>query len=187
VNPEVNSNAEGIGDVTAGLKHVLLGGSDFFTTAQLRVYTPTANASLGLGTRHVSLEPALLAYIPLTERLCFEGEVRYWVPLDGTEFAGDVIRYGAGLRLSPECDSVWQLTPVVEVVGWTVLGGLSSAAVGPGQFAVSSAEGTTIVNAKVGLRTSLGANADIYAGYGQPLTDQNWYENTFRVELRWFW
>ncbi|MGE3779314.1 MAG: hypothetical protein AB7F89_19155, partial [Pirellulaceae bacterium] len=103
------------------------------------------------------------------------------------DFARDVLRYGAGLQLVPSVDSLWQVTPVVEFVGWTVLGGLASASVGPGQFAVTPAEGTTIVNFKAGLRTQVGANSDLYAGWGHPLTDANWYENTVRVELRWYY
>ena len=46
------------------------------------------------------------------------------------------------------------------------------------------AGGQTIVNAKFGLRMTLGDHADIYSGYGHPLTGNRWYENTFRIEFR---
>jgi len=75
---------------------------------QLRTYIPTGNAGEGLGNDHVSLEPALLLYRPLTEQWCFEGELRYWTPLDGTDFAGDIIRYGAGVHYSQPINDYWQ-------------------------------------------------------------------------------
>jgi hypothetical protein len=187
VNPEINDNAAGFSDLNAGIKYAFIDCPDLVTTAQLRVYAPTGNAFSGLGTRHVSLEPALLVYQPLGDRLCFEGELRYWVPIGGTDFSGSIIRYGAGLHTSTQSAWGWQMTPVLEVVGWTVLDGMSSAQISPGVFALEDAAGTTVINAKLGVRTCVGNNADIYAGYGQPLTGDTWYENTFRIELRWFY
>jgi hypothetical protein len=185
LDPEINPNAHGIGDLNAGLKCALIHCPDFVATTQLRVYVPTGDADEGLGTHHASLEPAFLVYRQLSDRLRFEGELRYWIPIDGTEFAGDIIRYGAGLGYWLSPSDAWQVTPVVEVVGWTVLDGMTSVSRGPGLFVIEAADGDTIVNVKAGLRTRVGPAADLYIGYGQPLTGDQWYENTLRVELRW--
>src|SRR5262249_55019919 len=60
INPDINANNTGLGDVNAGFKYALIRDEDLVLTAQLRVYAPSGAASQGLGTRHVSLEPALL-------------------------------------------------------------------------------------------------------------------------------
>jgi hypothetical protein len=185
LDPEVNANSQGIGDLNAGLKCALIHCPDFVTTAQMRVYVPTGDAREGLSTHHVSLEPGLLVYRQLSKHLFLEGELRYWIPIEGTEFAGDVIRYGTGVGFWLPPVNNWQVTPVVEVVGWTVLDGLTGVARAPGVFVVEPADGDTIVNVKTGLRTRVGPAADVYVGYGQPLTGDQWYENTLRVEFRW--
>ena len=51
---------------------------------------------------------------------------------------------------------------------------------------IESAAGRTIVNAKLGLRLRHNDCGDLYLGYGRPLTGDNWYQNTFRIELRIF-
>lgn len=184
LNPEVNANSGGLGDVNAGFKYAFVHGDDLVATLQLRTFAPTGDADRGLGTRHVSLEPALLVYKPLGERLAFDGELRYWVPVGGTDFAGDVIRYGLGLQYDLFRTRHVLFTPVVEFVGWTVLDGKESIVHPSGLSEVKDASGDTIVNAKVGLRTRLGCWGDVYTGYGRPLTGDRWYENVFRVEFR---
>jgi hypothetical protein len=192
INPDLNDNSAGLGDLDAGFKYALVACEDLVVTSQLRVYAPTGDADRGLGNHHASIEPALLVYRPLSEQIRFEGELRYWAPIGGTDFAGDIIRYGAGLSYwpQPKCDedcaasSGLQLVPVVEFVGWSVLDGKTSFASGPGQFTVRDAGGTTIVHVKAGVRTQLCDCTDLFVGYGRPLTGDEWYENTLRIELR---
>ena len=71
-----------------------------------------------------------------------------------------------------------RFAPVLELVGWHVLGGQQQAAgtLGP-------AEGTNIVNLKVGARTNIGRYS-WYVGYGRALTDAVWYSDIVRVEYR---
>ena len=137
----------------------------------------------GLGNDHVSLEPALLLYRRLGDRLRLEGELRYWIPIGGTDFAGDIVRYGIGFSYGERpADDLW-LTPVVEVVGWTVLDGAQSVAP-PLPPVVQDAAGDTIVNIKLGARLGLGNVADLYTGYGRALTGDVWYKDIWRTELR---
>jgi hypothetical protein len=184
LNPEVNPDHNGLGDVNAGFKYAFVDRPDLVTTFQFRTYAPTGDSHRGLGTDHVSLEPALLVYRPLTERLGFEGEARVWVPVGGTDFAGEIVRFGTGLHYDLVRTCRWRVSPVAELVGWTVLSGKESQAFLPGGVAVGDAAGDTIVNAKLGVRVGLGNLGDAYAGYGRPLTGDRWYENVFRVEWR---
>lgn len=186
LNPQVNANANGFGDMNAGFKYALSAAPDLVATFQFRTYVPTGDAGRGLGTDHVSLEPAFLLYKPLSDRLAFEGELRYWVPVGGTDFAGDIIRYGAGFHYDLFRLRSVHVTPVAEFVGWTVLSGKESAVTPSGRVIVEGAAGDTIVNAKLGLRLTFDGRGDFYAGYGRPLTGERWYENTFRLEFRLF-
>jgi outer membrane autotransporter protein len=73
---------------------------------------------------------------------------------------------------------------VIELVGWTVLGGLET----NGKFfpaPVVSADGTNIVNLKLGARTSIGRHHSFYLGYGQALTHEVWYKHIVRLEYRY--
>ncbi|HLJ93858.1 MAG TPA: hypothetical protein VKU02_11785 [Gemmataceae bacterium] len=186
LNPEVNANANGLSDMNAGFKYAFLCHEDLVATFQFRTYIPTGDAHRGLGNHHVSLEPAFLFYDRLTDRLGLEGEFRYWVPIDGTNFAGDLVRYGLGLHYDVWKSCTMTVSPVAEFVGWTVLDGKESAVTPSGLVAIRDAAGDTIVNVKLGLRLRLDSLGDFYAGYGRSLTGERWYENTFRFEFRLF-
>ena len=185
VNPDVNANTNGLSDMNAGFKWAFVYGEDVVATFQFRTYFPTGDASRGLGTRHVSLEPAFLLYKPLTDRLRFEGEFRTWVPVGGTDFAGDILRYGAGLNYDLAEMNELKVVPVAELVGWTALGGKQTVVHPSGLATVESAAGDTMLHIKLGVYLKLGSCCDFYTGYGRPLTGNRWYENTVRVQFRW--
>jgi hypothetical protein len=187
LNPEVNSNHTGLSDIDAGLKYAFLFHEDLVATFQFRTYAPTGDSHRGLGTNHVSLEPAVLLYNRLTDLLGLESELRLWVPVGGTNFAGEIIRYGVGLHYDVCRTTHCTVTPVIEFVGWTVLDGKESVVPPSGVAFVEDAAGQTILNAKLGVRVKFGDRADLYSGYGRPLTGDRWYENTFRLEFRLFY
>jgi len=186
LDPQQNANATGLADVDAGVKFALIDEPDLVTTFQFRTYAPSADFSRGLGTGHVSLEPAFLAYLPLGDYWGLEGEVRDWIPVGGSSFAGNIIRYGLGAHCNLLRTSSWSVTPVAEFVGWTALDGKVSVREPTGLVNIEDATGATIINAKVGLRIRFERPGDLYVGYGRPLTGNSWYLNTFRVELRFF-
>ena len=96
-------------------------------------------------------------------------------------------------------DTTWTLidlalmlvTPVVEVVGWSVLGGLAlSSADGtpfgttfPG-FGYREVDSEIITNLKFGLRFGFANKRSLYVGYGTALSDDVWYDDVIRVEYR---
>ncbi|MGE3805549.1 MAG: hypothetical protein AB7K24_12810 [Gemmataceae bacterium] len=189
LNPGGNANASGFADMNAGFKYALLSDEDKVFTFQFRTYIPTGDASLGLGTHHVSLEPGFLGYWQATERIGLASEFKDWIPVDGTDFAGNILQYGAGLNYLLFDTGRLRMIPVAEFVGWTVLGGKETV-VPPG--AIQSAAGDSILNAKVGIRTGFGqragtgllSDADLYLGYGRALTGEVWYKDLMRMEFR---
>jgi hypothetical protein len=184
LNPDINADTWGLADMNVGIKYALLDEQSRVVTLQLRTYVPTGDPHRGLGNSHASLEPAVLFLQGLGDRARLEGELRCWVPVGGDTFAGDIVRYGLGVSYDLCKNDALRLAPVVEVVGWTVLGGKESALVGSGPPRIQDAFGDTIVNAKLGLRLAVGDRVDFYAGWGRVLTGDRWYENIYRLEMR---
>ncbi len=192
INPDVNQNAGGWGDVNVGFKYAFISHPDEYLTAQLRVYTPTGQPELGLGTGHVSIEPSILYFRRYDENWTLQAELRDWIPISnsvtptGENFAGNVLRYGVGLGYDiwlccDECESR-RITPVAEVVGWTILDGFGFDGNNPAAGPIDQS-GVTIVNAKFGVRYTVNEHS-LYAGYGVPVTNAVWYDSVFRLEYR---
>jgi hypothetical protein len=187
-NPGAIETASGLSDVQFGFKYAFVYTPWEVATFQFRTFAPTGNTSQGLGRGNWNLEPALLYYRRLTQRLFFEGEIKDFIPVAaGDTFAGNVATYGGSLSYLLYDRPNVRVAPVTELVGWTVFTGKETA---DGQ-AVSAA-GDTIINAKFGVRTGFGelvqpgflSRADVYLGYGRALTGEVWYKNLFRAEFR---
>ncbi len=174
----------GFSDMSAGFKYAFLYQENQVATFQLRTYIPTGDSTIWLGNNHVSLEPGLLYFWGLTDRLSLEAEVKVWVPIGGTNFAGNIVNYGLGLSYRLLDSSKFWMSPVVELVGWTVLDGKESVVFSRTFVQVKEAGGDTIVNAKVGARLGYGAHNDLYIGYGRALTGDVWYKDIVRLEYR---
>jgi hypothetical protein len=197
----------GLSDFEFGFKYALLADPCRYLTFQYRTYAPTGDPRTGLGTGHWSLEPGLL-YYKRWDRLVFQGEFLDWIPVGGGPMEGNVLTYGLGLGYDAYRRDSLCVTPIVELVGWTCLGGFESfftpganipTAPGlvvppglnrftpnalPGDHGVISATGDTIVNIKFGVRTYFGNNQDVYVGYGHALTGDRWYKDIVRIEYR---
>jgi hypothetical protein len=186
LEPQINPSHAGLSDMDVGFKYAFVRDDERVATLQFRTYIPTGDSKLGLGNNHVTLEPGLLYYDRLADRLGLESELRLWVPIGGTDFASEIFRYGVGLHYDLYRTDRLTFTPVAEFVGWTLLGGKVSTLLPSGNVLVESAAGQTILNAKVGMRVKFGDWADLYGGYGRPLTGDRWYDNIARVEFRLF-
>jgi hypothetical protein len=185
VNPTLNDNTAGFGDLNAGVKLTLFQHECGVISGQFRSYMPTGIGERGLGTDHVSLEPALLFNHRAHEWLTVEGEVRYWLPISGSDFEGDIIRYGLGLVVGKQHqDCCCWFTPVAEFVGWIPLSGKQSYLDGNGLVVTESARGKNVVNGLFGARMGCYDRFDVYGGYGISLSGDRWYEETWRLEMR---
>ncbi len=196
INPEVNDNTAGFGDMNLGFKRSLYAQNQRYLTGQFRVYVPTGDADRGLGTHHVSLEPGLLYLRRVNDRTVTQGEFRVWIPLSNAQanvgnqpqnFAGTVLRFGYGvgydlLKLDTCCQRR-RLTGTFESVGWYITDGLAFDGNNPAAGAFSVA-GDTIVNLKTGLRYSAGRQS-VASSYGFAVTGDRWYSDIMRVEYRY--
>ncbi len=192
INPDINDNTGGMGDINFGFKGSLYHTDSQFWTAQLRVYAPTGDADRGLGTGHASLEPGVLYLGRVNDRLITQGEFRVWVPLSDSQvagrgnFAGTVLRAGFGggydLVNLDTCSQRRRLTGTLETVAWYITDGLAFG--GVNNPVVLDADNDTIVNLKTGLRYTAGRQS-IASSYGFALTGDRWYSDIMRLEYRY--
>ncbi len=186
----------GLGDIDLGFKYALSTDPSNFLTFQLRAYLPTGDADRGLGTQNVNIEPGLLWQSRLSNRVTVFGEVRDWIPIQGSKFqgqnfAGNVLRYGVGVGFTAYETCNIKVSPITEFVGWSVLDGLvNNAELTAGGLGLGNPPEdarTTIVNAKIGLRTQFKDDGSmLYIGYGRALTGTRWYEDIVRVDYTVF-
>lgn len=182
LNPDVNENATGFNDLRLGFKYAILRDDDRILTFQLRTFLPTGEADRGLGTNHVSLEPSLLFWRRLNERLALHAQVGDWIPVGGEDFAGNVLNYGVGLSYAAVDTGRVRISPIVELLGWSVLDGFEFSTLNRGT-GIRDAGGITVVNGKFGVRFEA-ARHDFYVGYGHALTNDIWYREILRFEYR---
>jgi len=191
IDPTVVPQATGIGDVRFGFKGAAVSRENLFLTGQFRTYAPSGKAREGLGTNHWSIEPGLLYYQSFSsERIALAGQFEFWHPIKGSagsptlsssqHFAGNVVTYGFGGSYEVIDKPRFRAIPVVELVGWRVLGGFQTT---PNKPPVS-ADGVNIVNIKIGTRLDIGRPGSFYVGFGHALTNAVWYENIVRTEYR---
>jgi len=186
INPEQNANEAGIGNLVAGFKYAAVACPDQYLTFQFAVAAPTGDADRGLGNNLTSLEPGILWMRQLTDRIVWHNELRDWIPIGGTDFAGNVLRYGTAVSFLAYNTQNFRVYSISELVGWTALGGKEASFDGN----VTSASGDTIVNAKGGIRLGFGplvgpanlSRSDLYIGVGRALTGEVWYKDLLRVE-----
>jgi hypothetical protein len=196
---DLGGSSSGIGDIRVGFKTALVAEDRRYLTFQWGTYLPTGRASGGLGTDHVSLEPALLYHDAVSDRVKLEWEFRVWVPVGGStalgtgaefdptdDFAGPVLRYGVGIGYDVSPEGPVRFTPVLEVVGWTVTSGIETGSTDGtlSTAVIEDAGGTTVINAKIGARFGVRENDAIFVGLGEALTSDVWYERVFRAEYR---
>lgn len=194
-SPQTNFN--GFSDMQFGFKGAILASPKQYLTFQLRLYAPSGDPGLGLGTGHWSVEPSLLLYERLTKRLVLQGQLTEWSPIDGG-LAGNILQYGAGLGYAVFQRGNFVIMPTTEFMGWTMLNGYQSVFAPisatrpapnfelPTTHGVEQAGGDTIVNGKFGVRTFFGDGSSLFVGYGRALTGTHWYTDDFRVEYRVF-
>jgi hypothetical protein len=190
---EVNSiggvtDFSGFGDLSFGTKSLLLDCPLGQLGFQFKVFTPTGQASHGLGTGHVSLEPSLLLGLRLAPDTYLQTQWAYWIPIAGDQiFAGDIFHYHVSLN-----QVLWRPLSRVEFIGtlefngFSVLDGAFSnpAIVGGNGQPIPQPARTHICSLGPGLRCFICDVIDFGAGSAWALTDANFGDEWVRAEFR---
>ena len=184
LNPTINPNTSGFGDMSVTTKLVLLKGQSLQLTQITRTHTPTGQASSGRGNGHVSMEPGLIGRYTRNERTMFHGMITLLFPIGGDpNFSGEVLEYSLGVaRVWYESDQ-FAIIPTLESVNWAVLSGAKG-------IEANKISGDYISNLQPGVRFVFDRGGDLglfEAGFGTgfSLTDNHFYQSLFRFDLRW--
>jgi hypothetical protein len=189
LEPSINGNTAGLGDIIVGLKTVMLEDDDYQITMIMKTFIPSGLDRRGLGTGHTSLEPGVLGRWQLDEQTWLHGEFKFWFPIAGDpDHSGEVLRYGLGVS-HVLCE--WNTSSVscykgligtLELYGWSVVDGRETLPDGT----VESVDAVGILNIQPGLRFLWGKNKDLGISSSISLTSDHWYDQLVRVEFRRF-
>jgi len=179
--------SSGFGDITIGTKSLLLDCDLLQVAFQFSTDLPSGNFMKGLGTAHVSLEPALLFTLKLTPDCYFQGEMAYWIPISGDPlFAGPIWhnRFSFNQVLCRILPDV-QLIGTLECINYNVLGGnytSSQVTIGGAPVAVSGT--ASMFSAGPGVRLDVCKRLDVGVGSQFSFTGSRYADEEVRVELR---
>jgi hypothetical protein len=186
VDPQVNEDHFGVGNMQAGVKVALLQTHDVTTTLQFRTYIPTGLARRGLGNGAAGLEPGLLVNWQALPLVTVEGELLAYFPVNDTRsFGSEVVQWGVAVSYGERSKEGMWVVPVAEVIAWSLTRGKEEEVLSPRRTVIVTSSGDTIANGFVGLRAGYGCLGDVYVGYGRALSGQVWYKNLLRIELRY--
>ncbi len=188
VDPEINKNTSGIGDLVVGGKVVIVNGRNWVVTQQTLTHLDTGPVGRGLGTGHVSFEPGLLVRYRWSNQTYLHGQLRYFIPVSGTDdYPGEVLIWGLGLsKIWYETDA-FALLPTLEMVGTSFLDGQRTL---PGATTAVKVDGETSIDFLTGLRLVLGPQGDLglpelgISG-GASVGDEGWFTGRILLEARW--
>jgi len=180
--------SSGFADMTLGTKSLLLDCDLLQVALQFSTFLPIGNFGQGLGTAHVSLEPALLFTLKLTPDCYFQGEMAYWIPIAGDPlFEGPVWhnRFSFNQVLCRILPDV-QLIGTLECINYNVLGGnyTSPNLVLGGNTPVAVSGTATMFSAGPGVRLDVCKRFDCGVGSQFNFTGSHFANEEVRVDLR---
>jgi hypothetical protein len=195
VDPVINNNVAGLGDINVTTKAVLLDGRKWQLAQIFRSYFPTGSPIAGLGNGHTSLEPGVAYRYKFSDVTYLHGDLKFWFPLGGDpNQAGEILNYGIGFSHVAVDGDYFAVIPTLEFIAWTVLDGDQTL---PGASPIMGAppitervDNLTIVNIAPGVRFVWENGNDcgtreLGISSGIAVSDAHWYESIVRVDLRW--
>lgn len=158
LDPVVNGNTSGFGDMVIGNKAVLIDGNDWQVTQIMRTSMITGSFPKGLGVGHVSMEPGLLGRFRWSDETYLHFQAKYNIPIAGSPFvAGQVFIYGFGLSHVYYETDTFAFIPTFEYLGYAFLNGQKTT---PGGIQVT-ANGDHFNKIVPGARFVLGPAGDL--------------------------
>jgi hypothetical protein len=182
LDPVNNNHAAGFGDMNLGTKSLLMDSELLQLSFQFKTYLLTGNFTKGLGTGHVSLEPAFLATVKVLPETWFQTMLAEWIPIAGDNaFAGAVFHYHFSLNhelARPLPDTV--LLGAFEFVGYAFQDGLFTNAAG----VPTRASGYHYLSVGPTTRLSICDKADIGFGVQFSVNNNHFADQLYRLEFR---
>jgi hypothetical protein len=188
ISPNPSTTFSGFGDLNIGTKTLLLDCDLLQVSFQFKTFILTGASMKGLGTGHVSLEPALLNTLHLAPDTYMQWELAYWIPVGGDQlYEGNVFHAHMAFNRV-----LWRLCRDVQIVGtmefneWSIVNGnFTSPTVLTGGNATPERARATIFSLGPGARLVICDRIDFGAGTAFSLTGARWAEELVRAEFRW--
>lgn len=188
ISPNPDTTFSGFGDLNIGTKTLLLDCDLLQVAFQFKTFILTGASTKGLGTGHVSLEPALLNTLHLAPDTYLQCELAYWIPVGGDSlYQGNIFHSHLAVNqvLWHLCRSV-QLVGTVEFNEWSIINGnFTSPDVLTAGKATPERARDTILSLGPGARLVICDRVDIGVGTAFALTGDRWAEELVRAEFRW--
>jgi hypothetical protein len=175
-------------DMNVGTKTLLLDCELLQLSFQFKTFIPIGSGGKGMGTEHVSLEPALLLNLKLSSSTYLQAESAYWIPIAGDPiYEANIWHNHVSLNhiLCCPCKD-FQVIGTAELNEWHVYGGAYTI---PdytlnGNFLAASAT-STMLSGGPGIRGILCDKYDLGVGGLFAFTGSRWAKDLLRVEFRW--
>jgi hypothetical protein len=187
LNPDVNGNNGGIGDIQLTQKTVLMNGSRWQMTQILRTIFNSGNARKGLGTGHVAMEPGLLARYKWSDLTYIHSELELRFPIAGDPiYSGPALTWGLGVSTVWYETDTFALMPTLEFVNIWILDGQYTPLGIPVPVDI---KGDGIFNLGPGLRSVWDTGGDMGVlefGVNSMLSvgSNGWYDALIRMDMR---
>lgn len=174
-------HSAGFADLQIGTKSLLHDTPMLQVAMQMTTSIPTANSRSGLGTGHVSLEPALLVALALTDRTSMQAQVAQWIPLGGDpDYQGALLRWGVALnRIVWQHDQDNVATINLDLAGWSFQDGMYTDPI----LGAQRANDETYVYLGPGARWLLCGKFEFGVGGIFALSDRHFAEQIMRTDF----
>jgi Putative MetA-pathway of phenol degradation len=173
----------GFTDLIVGTKTLWIDTELSQLTFQFKTYIPTASSGKGIGTGHVSLEPALLLASKIYCDTWFQGMLAEWIPISGDpETSGAFLHYAASLNhviARPFVDS--QFIATLEMQGYCFQDGTFTDPVTGAQL---RSGGGNYLYLGPGFRWVISDHCDFGFGVQFAVTERHFASTLYRTELR---
>jgi hypothetical protein len=188
LNPDINGNTAGLGDVQLVTKVVLLNGEYWMITQVNDMTFNSGAAKKGLGTGHISIAPGVLASYKWNDETYLHGQVKFQFPIAGDpSFSGEVLQWGFGASHLLYDSDAFAVIPTIEAAFYSFLTGQETVFGLPPQ--ILPVDSVTASTLHLGVRTVRDFGRDfglvefgISSGFG--LGSAGWYDSLMRIELR---
>lgn len=182
VDPDGAPHGAGFGDMTIGTKTLLFDNGLFQVSFLMKTHMPAGRAYRGLGTGHVSLEPAVVVGIHLASESYLQMEVGEWIPIaaDPT-YGGSILHVASSFNHTlayPAPSS--PLIGTLELDTWSFQAGAYTNSLG----VATSASGAMYAQTSAGIRWFICKDYDVGASIATGVTNQHWADYLFRTDFR---
>lgn len=97
LDPEQNANTAGPGDITIGLKAVMIKDENWTVTSLTKTYTPVGTPGRGLGRGHLALEQGVAVLLRAGRRMYLHSDLKFHYPIAAdADHGGEVLIGGIG-------------------------------------------------------------------------------------------